>query len=293
MASSPHEQFEAARARELRRRHRLARDTYNELAALLEDAAEDIARTLAGQPTDYQRWLLPQINGQVRQRLDRLAGVLAETGKAGQDAAWQAGQALVDAPLKAAGLAIEGLAPKISDQQLIAMREFMTGRLRDVSTSNVNKINADLARVIIGAQTPGQAVGNVTKLLTETSRRRALTIVRTELGRAFAGATQARMVQAQRLAVPGLQKQWRRSGKLYSRALHDAADGQVKDVDKPFVIGGDRLRYPRDPRAPASQTINCGCDSLPYIEDWDMLYEGKRPLSAQEQLRRLSQRRAA
>lgn len=286
MSHSPKDNFDAATEAAAQRKHEIARDTYQALAALLGAGAHDIAAILSAQPADYQRWRLPHIERQIRSRLVRLAGVLAETGAAGQDAAWAAGQALIDEPLAAGGLAVEGLAQQLSDQQLVAMREFMTDRLRDVSLSNINKINGELAQVIIGVQAPGQAVGNVTRLLNERSRRRALTIVRTELGRAFAAAAQARMTQAQAI-VPTLQKQWRRSGKLHSRPLHDAADGQVQDIDAPFVIGGDALRYPRDPRAPAYQTINCGCDSLPYIPDWDMLHPGERPRSPNEQLRRL------
>ncbi len=52
-------------------------------------------------------------------------------------------------------------------------------------------------------------------------RSRGLTVVRTELGRAYSVAGQARMAQAME-ELPGLRKQWRRSGKIHSRLTHPA-----------------------------------------------------------------------
>jgi hypothetical protein len=82
--------------------------------------------------------------------------------------------------------------------------------------------------------------------------------------------------------VPGLQKQWRRSGKLKPRLEHDLIDGQVRDVDKPFTVtpfgqAPVQLMFPRDPKAPAKQTINCGCDSLPYMASWTVKTPGRQP----------------
>jgi hypothetical protein len=128
------------------------------------------------------------------------------------------------------------------------------------------------------------------------SRRRAIAIVRTELGRAFATASQLRSEQAAEY-LPNLKKQWRRSGKIHSRRKHDLTDGQVRPVDQPFILGtghvsdpaasgGIRIMHPHDPAAPPSETINCGCISLPYMESWKdaglLTDPGKRPFSAEE-----------
>lgn len=48
-----------------------------------------------------------------------------------------------------------------------------------------------------------------------------------------------------------MKKQWRRSGKVHSRATHDLADGQVVGVDEKFQVGGEELRFPRDLNASA------------------------------------------
>ncbi len=98
----------------------------------------------------------------------------------------------------------------------------------------------------------------------------------------YAVAAHERLLQAKE-SVPGLKKLWRRSGKIHSRLHHDAADGQIQDVDKPFVIhaktGPVKMMHPHDPKAPAGEVINCGCISLPHMASWDMATPGKKPFS--------------
>jgi hypothetical protein len=66
--------------------------------------------------------------------------------------------------------------------------------------------------------------------------------------------------------VKGLGKQWLWSGK--SRQTHSAISGQIRKVDEPFEVAGEALMYPRDPAGSAQNTINCGCESVPYKASW-------------------------
>ncbi len=43
------------------------------------------------------------------------------------------------------------------------------------------------------------------------------------------------------------------------RPSHVAAGGQARGMDEPFSVGGALLRYPGDPNAPASETVQCRC----------------------------------
>lgn len=144
-----------------------------------------------------------------------------------------------------------------------------------------------LGRVAVGGITPFQAIKTIQALLeSESIRRGATTIVRTEVSRAFAVASQGRLVQAAPL-VPGLGKQWRRSGKIHSRWTHDLMDGQVVDADKPFLVpspggGIDKMMCPHDPKAPPEQVINCGCNAIPYLKGWAVATPGAKPFSELE-----------
>lgn len=248
--------------------------TRDELAALLKETQAAIAQIIASQPSAYQQWSLPQLRNQVGQALREFADQGGAEISSAAGRAWQLGEDMIDEPLDAAYPAarVASALPAIDTVQLTAMRAFMVDRIRDVGAEAANSITAELGLVVIGARSQSEAIGTVTQILGESSRARATTIVRTELGRAFSQATQLRMAEASRL-VPGLKKQWRRSGKVHPRLHHDLADGQVRNVDEPFVLkplgrAPVELMFPRDPQAPASETINCGCMAIPIIDSW-------------------------
>lgn len=249
----------------------LLRDTHAEIVRLLNEALERVKSTLAGQPSDYQRWQLPQLQREIERAIaDLNAGAMATVGNAAGDA-WELGRELTDRPLAAGGIRVAAVAPALDTTRLFAMRAFMTDRIKDIGVQAANRINSQLGLVVIGAQTPSDAVTSVTQILGETSRERARVIVKTELGRAYSAAAQMRLEQASQF-VTGLKKKWRRSGKKHPRAHHSAAHGQVRDVNKAFNLVGPKgavtLMYPRDPAAPVGETINCGCVHEPFMASW-------------------------
>lgn len=275
--------FRLAVNRVVREQTGLFRATHADLVALLGAAARAVREILAGAPTDYERWSLPQLQREIRRALDELGDAGAARISTAAGRAWELGEDLVEAPLYAAGVRIQAPA-RIDVRQLVAMRAFMVDRIKDISVQGANKITAELGLVVIGARPPSDAISAVTRILGESSRARATTIVRTELGRAFSAAAQDRMEAASKI-MPGLKKQWRRSGKLHPRLHHDLADGRVVDVGQPFVLKpfgrtAVELMFPRDPKAPASETINCGCVAIPFMESWQVKTPGRSPGSA-------------
>lgn len=285
MADDRDKRFRAERGRRQRRLTAIQRDTGLEVTRLLRQSETEILATLAAQPSDYELWRLPELLSSVRAALvtfERDGGARVGLGM-GQS--WQAGIDLIDAPLAAGGAFISGLVNEVDPRQLLAMRTFATDRIKNISITAADRINGALGLTAIGAQTPSDAATRISAILgtggVGGARGRAITIVRTELGRAFSVAADERM-QAVVEVVPGLKHQWRRSGKRLSRITHDAADGQIRDIGQPFNVGGKTLRYPRDPRASAADTINCGCTALPYMEHWEMSVPGARPFTPAE-----------
>ncbi len=215
-----------------------------------------------------------------QEALGEVGGELGRRGAAHLSAAHALGIDLVEAPLKAGGIRILGATPEVDLRQLMAMRAFLIDRMKDVTAEVANKIKRQIGLVMTGAVNTSDAVTSIAGMISG-GRGRAITIMRTEMGRAFSVATQERQAQASAV-LPGLKKQWRRSGKIHSRISHDAADGQVVDVDKPFIVGGLELMYPRDPKAPAKETVNCGCVQLPFMEHWDVRQPDRMPFSDEE-----------
>ena len=278
----------AERSAQLRRLPRLQKETLARIAALLAEAQTRIAARLAAAPSEFDAFILPQLQEQVRQAMAALEAGGAAALTEGASLAWRAGIDLVDAPIEAGlqldrpALRISALVPSIDTAQLRASQAFLTGKIRDISATAAARIDTELGLAVIGQQTPQQAATTIARLLGDTARARASTLVRTEIGRVYSVATQERMAQAQAV-LPGLKKQWRRSGRIRSRLNHDAADSQVRDVDQPFDVGaGVKLRYPRDPQGPARETINCGCVQLPFMESWEMSQPGRQAFSERE-----------
>ena len=220
----------------------------------------------------------------IRQSIDRTLGEIGEElGRRGSGhlaTAHGLGVDLIDAPLKAGGIRIAGIMPDVDLRQLMAMRTFLVDRMKDVTVEMATKVKRHLGLVMIGALSPGDAATGIAGMV-NGGRGRAITIMRTEMGRAFSVATQERQTQAAEI-LPGLKKQWRRSGKVHSRTAHDLADGQIVDVDKPFIVGGVPLMYPRDPKAPAKETVNCGCVQLPHMEHWEVRRPDRLPFTDEE-----------
>jgi hypothetical protein len=92
---------------------------------------------------------------------------------------------------------------------------------------------------------------------------RAQTIAKTET-LAAAGAADLELweqaVEEGVIAESDVFNTWRTSGRANRRDSHRAMEGQKRLLGIPFDSGdGNKLRFPGDPRAPASDRINCNC----------------------------------
>ena len=274
--------FEAERKKQLKRFTDSVRRINADIDDFLKKARQEIKMRLAEAPSDYQTWALTNVQKDIERVAEELKSELQSAGTAGFDTAINIGAAVVDEPLKSAfNYDLNARVQMASTEQIKAMRSFLTDRLADVGEQVKKKINEQLGLCLIGAQNPFQAAREIATHLGTNGRSRARRIVNTELGRAFSVATQERLKQAQEAGLK-IKKQWRRSGKIHSRLTHDLADGQVVDADKPFIVGGVKMMYPRDPTAPVSETINCGCVCLPYMDDWEVEHPADVPFTVEE-----------
>lgn len=267
--------FDAAVKAGVKNHIRIQANTNAEIVRLLKEAQEQIGITLANQPSEYQRWSLPDLQFEITRMLKEFgeAGSTAIGTAAGES--WQAGKDLIDKPLEAAkSAAIVAVMPHLDTQQLNAMRAFMTDRIKDIGVQAANKINSELGLVVIGAQSPGDAISRVKYILGDPSRKRAATIVRTELGRTFSVASNVRMKQAA-AAGANIQKKWLKSGKLHPRPGHNLMHGKTIPVNELFSVPNSKggapvmMMHPHDPSAPASETINCGCTCVPTASGFE------------------------
>jgi len=89
----------------------------------------------------------------------------------------------------------------------------------------------------------------------EMKRFRTERIARTEVNRAsnWGSLQGAKSVGIEQIKV------WLSAFSMDSRPEHNAADGQRRELNEPFTVGGEDLMYPGDPNGSAGNTINCLC----------------------------------
>lgn len=199
-------------------------------------------------------------------------------GRAGREVtglieqAWTAGAELVPRAAQSAGLGV-GAFGHIASPLLETMQDFSFHKIRGISQAAFDRIRAELTLGLLGQKTPHQVTMAVAGTLESPGvfasiATRAEVIVKTEMGRAYAAATVEGLKQAGENGVE-MHKQWWHAGHpARPRMSHLALHGQIQPVDKPFMVGTVLMDYPRDPKAPASEVINCGCEVLPWHPAW-------------------------
>lgn len=102
-------------------------------------------------------------------------------------------------------------------------------------------------------------LANVLRII--NAKGSALRIARTETHTALErGAWEA----ARSLGVRVI-KEWAALDDVNTRPDHAAADGQLREIEEPFSVGGELMQYPGDPTASAKQVVNCRCTALYYL----------------------------
>lgn len=260
---TPLEAYRAELRRQLAALPALQRSTITRVAAELEAARRTILAELQASLSDSRRVTRQRLLVEVERQLDAWSRAAGETGSAAAKVAWQRGMELVRAPLGAAGLGA-GIGAKINPRALASIQNVLTGKISGASADAIRRIDSILLQTLVGTTAQSDAITQISEVL-GSPRRRAQTILFTELGRAHAMASHAAMLEAAE-KIPGLRKRWLRSGKKHPRRSHFRAHNQMVLAAEPFDIAGVKLMHPRDPNGPADHTINCGCMAVPVVD---------------------------
>ena len=258
----------------IRQANRLEKAEIKKVIRLLADARKDVAAQVAS--TEWQAYHLPQLKAGIERALQSFGDQYGVELREMQREFWQQGADMVDLPLREVGINVA--IPEIDTTALSILQGYSSDLVTGLTQDGVKKINAEIVRGLLGQKSSHEVMQAVGRNLKDKSifksiAHRADTIVRTEAGRVFEAAGQARKEAAVKV-VPGLQKQWYYGhSPRMPRIDHMAVDGQIREVDEPFDVGGEKLMYPKDPAGSAANTINCGCTSLPYHPDWDEVIE--------------------
>ena len=236
---------------------------------LLSDARKEVAATVAS--TEWQAYRLPEFKNAIDRAMQQFGDKYGVDLREAQRSFWEDGINMVDAPLREIG--VYASFPAIDTTVLGIMQGYGADLVKGIAKDAALRINNEITMGLMGQKTPYEVMEAVGANLKDKSiftsiAARAETITRTEAGRVLEAASQARLEAAAGL-VPGLQKQWFHGENVrVPRPSHLAVVGQIRNVDQPFDVGGEKLMYPRDPAGSAKNTINCSCYTVPYHPDW-------------------------
>lgn len=248
---------------------------------LLSDARKTVAATVAS--TEWKEYYLPQMKAAIERALGEFGRKYGVDMREMQRTFWDQGIEMTDLPLREIG--IWQAIPQIDTAALSILQGYSSDLVTGLTQSAIKKINTELTLGLMGQKSPYDVMGAVGRNLKDPSvfksiAARAETIVRTEAGRVLEASGQARKEAAAKV-VPGLQKQWYYGhAPRMPRLDHMAANGQVRDVDQPFDVGGEKLMYPKDPAGSAKNTIRCGCTSIPYHPRWETVGSEEQRMAA-------------
>jgi hypothetical protein len=276
---TPQERFVAAVAEILSQIDRLPDVVVLTMLQDLEAArVQVLGEIAAAAPDGFQAYRLRELERRIQDVMARFVERYQGTLRTPQEVLFEAGQALAGRPLLESGITFA--IPQVGRRQFEAARAFQALLITNATAETIGRISADLRLGILRGESVPEVLQRVGGRLQDPGpfgslATRAEAITRTELGRIQAIATQAGLEEAQRL-VPDLRKEWRHSGNTgpYRRLGHVEADGQVREVGEAFRVRPalgtpyEALMFPRDPSASPASTIFCGCQSVPFREEW-------------------------
>ena len=147
------------------------------------------------------------------------------------------------------------IASQVAAQRVVSVsgnrkKELVTVLQRLVKNPDFNAMNERQAQRILRQKFNG---------LSKTNAQR---IIRTESTLAANYATQQTAIDA--FGINNLEKEWFAAMDERTRAAHAAADGQIVDANRPFIVGGEELMMPGDVSGSPGNVINCRCSSASF-----------------------------
>lgn len=242
----------------------LKKDTIDKMVKILEYTRKDIVSTIAS--TEWEAYYLDSLKHSVDRAINDFKAKYLNVMDEQSRTAWDIGRRLIDEPLRKMNMFIP--VGDIDTRSLSIMQDYSADLITNLSNDAINKINNVLTLNVLGKQTVSKTIKDIGSNLTSKSvfssiKSRAEVITVTELGRVTSTATELRG-QEMAKKVPGMMKEWIHAPYVRNpRPEHF----EVNDVpaDKDFIVNGYRMRFPRDPKGPPSETIGCHCYHRFYV----------------------------
>lgn len=179
--------------------------------------------------------------------------------------------------LRAAGATVEvGAAPTIASAQVIASQTTLPWLITQITQQATTEVAGILRRAVLAQMSPTEVMAQIGRVVGPTAQGpfrnaalRAEAIARTELGRLGQQAGYGTLNDYALRFDRDMGKQWVTWVDGRTRTAHTYANGQTRfPVTEPFLVWGERMLYPKDPRGSARNVVNCRCVMVPAKPTW-------------------------
>lgn len=138
----------------------------------------------------------------------------------------------------------------------------------------------------------GESIDKITSRLAKEVPNRNWKQMRTHARTAFTSAQNAGRQESLRVAKSkgiNVKKEWMATLDERTRWMHQALDGQVQELDKPFEVGQYSIMYPGDPHASPAMVYNCRCTLVQSLVDYPEEYK-RRDNTNDEEISKMTYR---
>lgn len=246
------------------------RESIQRALDLLQQLQTQVRAQIAQGGSNFTVAVYKQVERAIELDIDRFSQMLQAQLVGDMNSMAQLGQQLVDVPTAI----LAGPTMSISSNVAQVAAGYVPGLIRGLSNAANQAVAAVLRQTVLGVTSVEEAIQAIGKNLKDPGPFRGLgaraeTIVRTEVLRVQAMAADQRM-KANAPAVSrfgySMKQSWLTADDDRVRPAHAAVDGFEVEVGKPFLVGGEELRYPRDPKGSPGNTINCRCVARPVVK---------------------------
>lgn len=103
--------------------------------------------------------------------------------------------------------------------------------------------------------------------ITTMERTSAIRAARTACTNAMNAGRQMQFEKAQSMGIR-VKKRWRCVRDARTRDEHAEADGQIREINEPYEVGGEEMMFPADNSGSGWNIYNCRCRSENFLPDY-------------------------
>ena len=148
---------------------------------------------------------------------------------------------------------------------------------------NAQRVRSTLTRAIIEGKPIPDIADELGQQLATGNAKKMVLFARTAMTGAQNAGRVERLHDTQQMGIR-VKKKWLAAHDARVRDTHAYLDGQERDVDEDFEVGGMHIAYPGDPTAPPELVYNCRCTMIYVYPEHQAEHQGEKTESYEKWL---------